>query len=80
MLNAGVLTFKEFAMREPLPLSTIHGAVLQFLLLAFPNLKSESGTVSEELKALGVNEEIMRAWYELVSEEINQPSEEEEFD
>jgi len=210
MLNAGVLTFKEFAMREPLPLSTIHGAVLQFLrgrddvvvfgatavnayvseprmtqdidlissraselaeelreylseqfriavrvriigeskgyrlfqiqksgnrhlvdlrhvdslpraeriegvlvispvgliarkviswhsrsgqpksfsdrrdlamlLLAFPNLKSESGAVSEELKALGVNEEIMRAWYELVSEEINQPSEEEEFD
>src|SRR5882724_2353111 len=207
MLNAGVLTFKEFAMREPLPLSTIHGAVLQFLrgrddvvvfgatavnayvseprmtqdidlissraselaeelreylseqfriavrvrtigeskgyrlfqiqksgnrylvdlrhvdslpsaeriegvlvispvgltarkviswnsrsgqpksfsdrrdlamlLLAFPNLKSESGAVSEELKALGVNEEIMRAWYELVSEEINQPSEEE---
>lgn len=210
MLNAGVLTFKEFALREPLPLSTIHGAVLQFLrgrddvvvfgatavnayvseprmtqdidlissraselaeelreylseqfriavrvriigeskgyrlfqiqksgnrhlvdlrhvdslpraeriegvlvispvgliarkviswhsrsgqpksfsdrrdlamlLLAFPNLKSESGAVSEELKALGVNEEIMRAWYELVSEEINQPSEEEEFD
>jgi hypothetical protein len=210
MLNAGVLTFKEFAMREPLPLSTIHGAVLQFLrgrddvvvfgatavnayvseprmtqdidlissraselaeelreylskqfriavrvrtigeskgyrlfqiqkngnrhlvdlrhvdslpssesiegvlvispvgliarkviswhsrrgqpksfsdrrdlamlLLAFPNLKSESGAVSEELKAFGVNEEVMRAWYELVSEEINQPSEEEEFD
>jgi hypothetical protein len=210
MLNAGVLTFKEFAMREPLPLSTIHGAVLQFLrgrddvvvfgatavnayvseprmtqdidlissraselaeelreylseqfriavrvrtigeskgyrlfqiqksgnrhlvdlrhvdslpsaesiegvlvispvgliarkviswhsrrgqpksfsdrrdlamlLLAFPNLKSESGAVSEELKALGVNEEVMRAWYELVSEEINQPTEEEEFD
>jgi hypothetical protein len=50
------------------------------LLLAFPNLKSESGAVSEELKALGVNEEVMRAWYELVSEEINQPSEEEEFD
>src|SRR6266852_1741604 len=31
MLNAGVLTFKEFAMREPLPLSTIHEAVLEFL-------------------------------------------------
>src|SRR5216110_1755681 len=31
MLNAGVLTFKEFAMREPLPLATIHDAVLQFL-------------------------------------------------
>ena len=31
MLNAGVLTFKEFAMREQLPLSTIHEAVLEFL-------------------------------------------------
>jgi hypothetical protein len=31
MLNAGTLTFKEFAMREPLPLATIHEAVLEFL-------------------------------------------------
>src|SRR5213079_1394651 len=31
MLNAGALTFEEFAMREPLPLATIHDAVLQFL-------------------------------------------------
>lgn len=31
MLNAGVLTFQEFAMRETLPLATIHEAVLEFL-------------------------------------------------
>jgi hypothetical protein len=31
MLNADVLTFQEFAMRESLPLSKIHGAVLEFL-------------------------------------------------
>src|SRR5918911_1252545 len=31
MLNAGVLTFREFIMREPLPLATIHEAVLEFL-------------------------------------------------
>jgi hypothetical protein len=31
MLNAGVLTFKEFVMREPLPLAIIHEAVLEFL-------------------------------------------------
>src|SRR3989441_6057695 len=30
-LNAGVLTFKEFAMREQLPLATIHDAVLELL-------------------------------------------------
>jgi hypothetical protein len=31
MLDAGILTFKEFAMREQLPLATIHDAVLEFL-------------------------------------------------
>lgn len=31
MLNAGALAFTEFAMREPLPLATIHDAVLEFL-------------------------------------------------
>ena len=31
MLNAGVLTFQEFAMRETLLLSTIHESVLEFL-------------------------------------------------
>src|ERR1041385_710312 len=31
MLNAGVLTFQEFAMREPLPLATVHDAVLEFV-------------------------------------------------
>ena len=31
MLNADVLTFQEFAMRETLPLSNIHQAVLEFL-------------------------------------------------
>lgn len=31
MLNADVLTFQEFVMREPLPLSQIQGAVFEFL-------------------------------------------------
>src|SRR5437588_3392773 len=31
MLNAGTLTFKEFAMRDPLPLATIQDAVLECL-------------------------------------------------
>jgi hypothetical protein len=31
MLNAGVLTFQEYAMREPLPLATIHEALPDFL-------------------------------------------------
>lgn len=31
ILGDGALTFREFAMREPLPLATIHDAVLEFL-------------------------------------------------
>jgi hypothetical protein len=31
MLNAGVLTFHEYVMREPLPLAMIHEALLDFL-------------------------------------------------
>lgn len=31
MLNADVLTFREFVMHEPLPLPKIHGAILEFL-------------------------------------------------
>jgi hypothetical protein len=31
MFNAGILTFREFVMREPLPLATIQQAVLEFL-------------------------------------------------
>lgn len=31
MFGDGSLTFREFAMREPLPLATIHAAVLEFL-------------------------------------------------
>src|SRR6266481_3945696 len=31
MFGDGVLTFREFAMKEPLPLAKIHDAVLEFL-------------------------------------------------
>ena len=31
MFNAGALTFQEFAVRDPLPLTTIHQAVLEVL-------------------------------------------------
>ena len=31
MLHEGALTFREFAMNEPLPLATVHDAVMEFL-------------------------------------------------
>src|SRR6266851_3629431 len=157
MLNAGTLTFKEFAMREQLPLATIHDAVLEFLrgrvigagkgyrlfqiqkarnrhlvdlraaeslphaeriedvlvmsppeliahkvisyhsrhgqpkagtdwrdlamlLLTFPELKKEEGAVSEVLRLMKVGEQVMKAWSELVAQEIAEPEDEGEFD
>ncbi len=53
---------------------------LAMLLLAFPELKNESGDVGDALKSLSVTEEVMNAWRELVAEEINRPNDEDEFD
>jgi len=53
---------------------------LAMLLLAFPDLKTESGPVESSLKSLGVSQAVMNSWRELVSEEIQESSDEEEFD
>jgi len=53
---------------------------LAVLLLAFPNLKTESGAVEDSLKSLGVSEKVLDSWRELVAEEIRQVGDEEEFD
>jgi hypothetical protein len=53
---------------------------LAVLLLAFPNLKKESGAVEDSLKSLGVSEEVLNSWRELVAEEIRPIDDEEEFD
>jgi vacuolar-type H+-ATPase subunit E/Vma4 len=50
------------------------------LLLAFPDLKKESGAVKDSLKSLGVSEEVLNSWRELVAEEIRPIDDEEEFD
>ncbi len=53
---------------------------LAMLLLTFPELKTEEGAVNETLRSIGVNEEVMNAWRELVAQEINLPDDEDEFD
>lgn len=53
---------------------------LAMLLLAFPELKSESGAVNESLRSIGANEEVMNAWRELVAQEIRQPDDDGEFE
>jgi len=45
-------------------------ADLQRLLLAFPELKTADGEVADGLRAAGVEEKTMNAWYDLVAREI----------
>ena len=45
-------------------------ADLQRLLLAFPELKTADGGVSDGLRVAGVEEKTMNAWYDLVAREI----------
>jgi hypothetical protein len=76
MLNAGVLTFQEFAMREPLPLATLHEAVLEFVrgrddVVVF-GATAVNAYVSEP--------RMMKAWSEVVGQEISKPNEDSEFD
>jgi len=50
------------------------------LFLTFPNLKVESGPVSEILNSLGATEEEMKTWREVVQQEISMPDDDAEFD
>lgn len=53
---------------------------LAMLLLAFPELKSESGAVTDTLQSIGANQEVLAAWRELVAQEITLPDDEDEFE
>src|SRR5438045_7603647 len=44
---------------------------LAMLLLTFPELKKEEGAVSEALKSMGVQDDVIKTWRELVAQEIN---------
>ena len=53
---------------------------LALLLLTFPELKIESGAVSEILNSLGANENELKTWNEVVRQEISEPDDDAEFD
>ena len=50
------------------------------MLLTFPELKIESGAVSEALSSFGAGEEVMKEWSDLVKQEIKPATDEDEFD
>lgn len=52
---------------------------IAMLLLAFPELKTESGEVREFLQRLGSDESVLNEWKVFVDQEINIANEEDEF-
>ncbi len=53
---------------------------LALLLLTFPELKTESGPVSEALRSFDAGRDVMNEWADLVRQEIKTPNEDDEFD
>ncbi|HXM50069.1 MAG TPA: nucleotidyl transferase AbiEii/AbiGii toxin family protein [Pyrinomonadaceae bacterium] len=53
---------------------------LAMLLLTFPELKEEQGAVSEALKLINANDEVIKTWGELVVQEIVEPKDDSEFE
>ena len=53
---------------------------IAMLLLTFPELKSESGAVSDAMKRLGATAEEMMSWRDFVAQEILPPNDDDEFD
>ena len=49
------------------------------LLLTFPELKKEHGAVSEALGSMEADKDVMKAWSELVAQEIVEPEDDGEF-
>jgi nucleotidyltransferase AbiEii toxin of type IV toxin-antitoxin system len=53
---------------------------LAMLLLTFPELKQEQGAVRKALKSVGVKDEVMQTWSELVAQEVIEPKDDDEFE
>ena len=53
---------------------------LAMLLLTFPELKSEEGAVSQALKAIGANDDVIQTWGEFVAADLRGSAEDSEFD
>ena len=52
---------------------------IAMLLLTFPELKTESGAVTEILRSAAATEEVMKEWRDLVSQDITLPDDDDEF-
>ena len=60
----------SYCQRRGQPKSGTDWRDMALLLLAFPELKRESGSVSDLLQAAGVGQRVLDAWKEFVTQEI----------
>lgn len=49
------------------------------MLLAFPDLKRNTGPIADRLTVAGAAPEVLALWHDLVSQEISAPDEDEGF-
>ena len=68
-----------YHLRRGQPRSGTDWRDIAMLLLTFPNLKTEDGSVAERLRAENAGEEAIKLWKELANQEIQTTDEEDEF-
>jgi len=65
--------------REGTPKSGTDWRDIAVLVLAFPELKSDTGLVADRLRAAGANDAVMAKWTEIVHTDIRAEADEDEF-
>ena len=83
IVNAAELIARKvisFHSRRGQPKSGTDWRDLAMLFLTFPDLKTESGVVSEVLNSLNASEEELQTWNEIVRQKIKPPNDDSEFD
>jgi hypothetical protein len=68
-----------YVQRRGQPKSGTDWRDVAMLLLAFPDLKRDTGPVAERLLAAGAGPEVLSVWHELVAQEISPADEDDEF-
>lgn len=81
MAPAELIASKVFSYyrRRGKPKSGTDWRDIAVLLLQFPELKQASGPVADCIRNAGVEAEVLAAWEDLVTQEIQTPDEDDEF-
>lgn len=81
LMPAELIAYKVLAyhQRQGQPKSGTDWRGPAMLLIAFPELKRDSGPVTDSLKALGAEPTVLAVWNNLVSQDIQPPDEDQEF-